>query len=256
MSSSGPPERAQARAAEPGRGPAATAADNQREAEAVVARYARRQGSERYSILRPEVWLALQERQRHWLDRLARLGWHDLSARTLVEVGCGAGGSLLEALRIGFRPEHLTGIELLPERLAVARERLPAAVTLLEGDAMRAPLPDRCADVVWQSTVFSSLLDDAYQQRLAETMWRWVKPCGGVLWYDFTVDNPRNPDVRGVPLRRVRELFPRGVVRARRVTLAPPLARAACAVHPALYRALNLLPPLRTHVLAWIEKTE
>ena len=43
-------------------------------------------------------------------------------------------------------------------------------------------------------------------------------------------------------------------MRHERVTLAPPLARALCRVHPALYGFFNLLPPLRTHVLAWIEK--
>jgi len=74
-----------------------------------------------------------------------------------------------------------------------------------------------------------------------------------VLWYDFTVDNPRNPDVRGVPLARLRALFPQGQLRQRRVTLAPPLARAVTKVHPALYTVFNALPWLRTHVLAWIE---
>jgi hypothetical protein len=39
-----------------------------------------------------------------------------------------------------------------------------------------------------------------------------------------------------------------------RVTLAPPLARTVCRVHPALYTALNALPLLRTHLLCWIEK--
>jgi hypothetical protein len=39
------------------------------------------------------------------------------------------------------------------------------------------------------------------------------------------------------------------------VTLAPPLARAAARVHPALLPLLDALPPLRTHCLAWIEKT-
>jgi hypothetical protein len=38
------------------------------------------------------------------------------------------------------------------------------------------------------------------------------------------------------------------------VTLAPPLARAACRLHPALYPLLNALPLLRTHRLAWIGK--
>ena len=102
--------------------------------------------------------------------------------------------------------------------------------------------------------VFSSLLDDAYQQRLADIMWRWLKPGGAVLWYDFVYDNPSNPDVRGVPLKRVKTLFPQGRLDVRRVTLAPPLARRACAVHPSLYGNLNLLPLLRTHVLCWIEK--
>jgi hypothetical protein len=38
------------------------------------------------------------------------------------------------------------------------------------------------------------------------------------------------------------------------VTLAPPLARAVTRIHPGLYRWFNALPPLRTHVLAWIAK--
>jgi hypothetical protein len=41
---------------------------------------------------------------------------------------------------------------------------------------------------------------------------------------------------------------------ARRVTLAPPLARALTRVHPALYTAFNALPLLRTHLLCWIVK--
>jgi SAM-dependent methyltransferase len=224
------------------------------EAAAVAERYARRTAGSRYRFLQPDVWQAVQERQRAMLRLFVRLGWADLAQRRLVEVGSGAGGNLLECLRLGFAPELLTGIELLPERHAAARHVLPPAVTLLQGDATAAALPDAQADVVLQSTVFSSLLDDAFQRQLAATMWRWVKPGGGVLWYDFTVSNPRNRDVRGVPMQRVRALFPQGRVQHWRVTLAPPLARAVCSVHPALYGALNLLPPLRTHVLAWIEK--
>jgi len=224
------------------------------ETDAVAARYARRDAPGRYSLLQPDVWQTVQERQRALLRLWVRLGWRDLSALRVVEVGCGAGGNLLELLRAGFAPEHLTGIELLPERLDAARRVLPAGVTLLPGDASRTPIEPASADMVWQSTVFSSLLDRTFQQQLADAMWRWVRPGGGVLWYDFTRDNPRNPDVRGVPLARLRELFPHGQLTHRRVTLAPPLARAVCRVHPALYGALNLLPPLRTHVLAWVGK--
>ncbi len=119
---------------------------------------------------------------------------------------------------------------------------------------LRAPVPPASQDLVCVFTVFSSLLDDAHQQRLAHAAWSWLAPGGALLCYDFAVDNPRNPDVRGVPPRRVRELFVQGQLRTRRVTLAPPLARVLCRWHPALYPLFNSLPWLRTHRLTWIQK--
>jgi SAM-dependent methyltransferase len=224
------------------------------EAAAVRQRYARRTVGDRYNLLRPEVWQTVHERQRALLRLLARLGITDLASLMALEVGCGSGDNLLELLRLGFAPEHLAGIELLPERFAQARRVLPAGLTLWQGDASQCAIEAASRDIVLQSTVFSSLLDDAFQQRLADAMWRWVKPGGAVLWYDFTYDNPRNPDVRGVPPSRVRALFPQGRITRRRVTLAPPIARAVVRLHPGLYTVCNALPLVRTHLLAWIEK--
>ncbi|MGC3984428.1 MAG: methyltransferase domain-containing protein [Pseudorhodoferax sp.] len=219
------------------------------ELDQIARRYARRDVGDRYSLLRPEVWQMWQERQRALLRLLAQRPGVPSDWRA-TEVGCGAGGNLLDLLRLGLRPAHLTGIELLPERLAAARAALPESVRLLAGDAAAADIAPASQDLVLQSTVFSSILDDALQRRVADAMWRWLKPAGAVIWYDFTVNNPRNPDVRGVPLARVRELFPHGPLTARRVTLAPPLARAL----PAAYGLLNLIPWLRTHRLVLIAK--
>jgi SAM-dependent methyltransferase len=227
------------------------------EAQAVRARYARRLSQNprqdpRYSLLNPAALCAFQERQRALMRLFKRLGWLDLCEIKVLEVGCGHGGNLQELLRLGFAPENLKGIELLPERFAAARAALPTAVHLYEGDALALDLSDESFDVVYVSTVFSSLLNDAFQAQLAAAMWRWAKPGGGVLWYDFTYNNPRNPDVRGVPIARVRELFPHGHLHANRITLAPPIARAVTQLHPALYGVFNMLPLLRTHVLAWV----
>jgi SAM-dependent methyltransferase len=225
------------------------------ETKAVAERYARRADADRYSALRPEVWQMLHERQAAVLRRFAAQGITDLAALRLVEVGCGTGGNLLELLQLGFTPERLTGLELLPERHAQARRVLPADTWVWLGDASSAPIAPASQDIVFQSTVFSSLLDDAFQQHLATTMWSWLRPGGAVLWYDFTVDNPRNADVRGVSLARVRRLFPEAAIVHQRVTLAPPLARAVCRWHPRLYAWFNVLPALRTHVLAWLQKS-
>ncbi len=223
----------------------------------VAERYARRESADpRYSLLRPEVMHAVHERQRALAGLLRAAArrdprWADLPALRLTEVGCGGGGNLLELLRLGLRPEHLTGLELLPERAAAARELLPAGLAVIEGDACIAPLAPGSQDLVLASTVFSSLLDAAFQQRLADAMWRWLRPGGAVLWYDFAVDNPRNPDVRGVPVARLRQLWPEARLRVRRVTLAPPLARRLPAP---LLPLFNALPLLRTHRLAWVER--
>ncbi|HID48793.1 MAG TPA: class I SAM-dependent methyltransferase [Chromatiales bacterium] len=225
------------------------------EPESIRLRYARRESGDRYSFLRSEVWQSVQEMQHQILLLFSkRLGWKDFKGRTLTEVGCGAGGNLLDFLRYGFSPELLCGIELLPERVTAARTILPAKLPIYQGDAARINVEEGTQDVVFQSVVFSSLLDDGFQEELADRMWRWVKPGGGVLWYDFIYNNPSNPDVRGVPVRRIRELFPEGKFLVRRVTLAPPVSRRVCRIHPGLYRLFNSIPLLRTHVLCWIEK--
>lgn len=224
------------------------------EPRAVAERYARRPDDLRYHPLAPDVLCARQERQRVLVQLLRRHVGVPLDTLDVLEVGCGHGDQLIELLALGFHPARLVGNELLPARAEAARGRLPAATALHEGDAMALAFGAERFDVVLLSTVFSSLLDDGYQQRLADQVWHWLRPGGAVLWYDFCWDNPRNPDVRGVPVARVRQLFPAGRLHTRRVTLAPPLGRPAARLHPWCWTLLNTLPLLRSHRLIWITR--
>ena len=225
------------------------------EAREVGVRYARRSNDDRYSPRRPEVYLALQERQRCVLRLIRRYCRHDdFSVIKVIEVGCGTGSNLLEFLQFGIQPENLCGIELIPERSDKARRRLPSSVMIHDGDAMNVSIPVESVDIAFQSLVFSSLLDDGYQRDLARQIWSWIKPTGGLLWYDFTYDNPANADVRGVTKARIHALFPDASISSRRVTLAPPISRRVCRIHEAAYGVFNVFPFLRTHLLCWIAK--
>jgi len=226
------------------------------EVEKIVERYQRRKGASAgwYAAFRPEVVASTQERLRALVSLFVAHGINDLATADVLEIGCGGGRNLLELLLLGAAPERLLGNDLQPERIDRARRVLPESVRLFPGDATALPFAPASFDIVYQSVVFSSVLDTAFQQRMADAMWRWVRPGGGVLWYDFTYDNPANPDVRGIPLRRVRELFPKGLMRSRRVTLAPPISRRVVRIHPSMYGLFNALPLLRTHLLCLIEK--
>lgn len=226
------------------------------EVEKIVDRYERRKAmvGARYARFNPEVIAGTQERQRALVSLLQAHGIADLAGVDVLEIGCGSGSNLQELLLLGATPENLVGNELLPERVDQARRRLPQVVRIFPGDASQLPFGEASFDIVYQSTVFSSILNDGLQRRIAEAMWRWVRPGGGILWYDFTFNNPANPDVRGVPLGRLKALFPQGRVSARRVTLAPPISRRVVRLHPKMYGLFNALPFLRTHILCFIQK--
>ncbi len=224
---------------------------------AIGERYSRRKTNAVYSILRPEVIHSTQEWQRKMLFMFSSVCGYTIEKLPdlkLVDVGCGYGGHLLDFLRFGFAPHNISGIELLPDRVEAARKRVPPGLAIHAGDASSAPIAEGTQDIVFQSVVFSSLLDDDVQAELARRMWSWLRPGGGVFWYDFIYGNPRNSDVRAVPLRRIRQLFPQGEITARRVTLAPPISRRVCRIHHSAYHMFNAIPWLRSHVLCWIAK--
>ena len=231
--------------------------NNSNEVQNMRRRYARRKqiaAPWRYNILNPSVYMNLQERERALIRWIKRSSIAPVSDKRLLEIGCGAGDNLLQFIRLGFQPRNLVGNELLEERAFHARQILPPAVRIIVGDAAELGFADHLFDIVYQSTVFSSILDQSFKTRLANRMWSWIRPGGGLLWYDFVVDNPCNPDVCGLPFNRIRELFPNGEVTAWRTTLAPPIGRLVCLVHPCLYTLFNALPLLRTHLLCWIRK--
>ncbi len=218
--------------------------------------YARRlqgpQGS--CSFLNPSYALMIQEREIELLSMLSRVGVDSLEGKRVLEIGCGTGYLLRAFLQWGALPENLFGIDLLPGRVERARKMCPLGVHLECGNAATLTFPDTSFDLVLQSTVFSSILDPVMKQCVAAEMLRVLIPGGFALWYDFFVDNPRNPDVRGVRKNEIRQLFRGCEIHIRRITLAPPIGRFVGRYSPLLYTLLSRTRILCTHYLCLIRK--
>ena len=220
----------------------------------IASAYSRRTSQLRDSLFDAAYLLASHEREKGILEALARNGFLSLKEARLLEIGCGTGFWLREFLRWGARPENIAGIDLLPERIEEAKSLCPQGTDLTCASAERLQFPGGAFDIVLQSTVFTSIFDDDMKKTIAGEMLRVLRDGGVIVWYDFTVNNPWNPDVRGIPRTDIVRLFPRCRFEFHKLTLAPPIGRRIARFSPLLYRALSALKVLDTHCLATIRK--
>jgi ubiquinone/menaquinone biosynthesis C-methylase UbiE len=219
--------------------------------------YARRQrGDVRYSWFSPGHLFIVQERERQLLALLRRRGFAPLATKKILEIGCGTGYWLREFIKWGARPENIVGVELLPDRVAEARKLCPASVKIHCGSATRLAFPDATFDLILQSTVFTSVLAPDTKRQIAAEMFRVLTRDGLILWYDFHVNNPWNPHVRGVKKREIRQLFPGCGIELQRLTLVPVLARWLVPRSWLLAYLLGKIPLLCTHYLGVIRKRQ
>lgn len=222
----------------------------------IRAAYGKRGGDDaRYSWFNPGHLHIVQDRERAVLTLLRRNGLVPLRTKKIFEVGCGTGYWLREFIKWGARPENITGLDLLPDRVAEARTLCPADVRIECGSAAELAVRSDTFDLVLQATVFTSILDRRMKRQIASEMLRVVKADGLIIWYDFRVNNPRNADVQGIGRREIRELFPGCRIKLGRTTLAPPLLRLLAPYSWTASYVLGRIPWLCTHYLGAIRKT-
>src|SRR5436309_11923750 len=232
--------------------------NEQAEDERVRAAYARRRQTippERYARTNPFTLCAAHEREEEMAAMFRAEGLTTLAGLRILDVGCGRGDTLRQMLEYGADPELLTGIDLLDENVKQARRRSPH-LQILCGSASRLPFPDASFDLVLQFTLFTSILNDEVKRTIAAEMTRVLAPGGRILWYDFSFNNPKNPDVRGIGKQEIRSLFPNLEMKVKRITLAPPLGRKIAPMSPVLYYLLSRVRPLCTHLLCFMRKRQ
>jgi ubiquinone/menaquinone biosynthesis C-methylase UbiE len=194
-----------------------------------------------------------QERDRVMLDLLRRHGAFPLDDKRILDVGCGAGKTLLRFLQYGARPENLFGVDLLEDEINTAKELAPH-FHFEARDARQLPFEDGTMDLVMAFTLFSGIQSSSIREVVAGEMLRVLRRSGAVLVYDFWTTGRVNPDNRPLRRREMKRLFPGCHVEARRATLAPPIARRLAPRSWFVCELLVTVPFLKTHWLALITR--
>ena len=193
------------------------------------------------------------ERERKTRELLQRSGFLPLADKRILDVGCGTGEQLCIFADWGAKPENLFGIDLIPERIRTAQLNFPRIKFQL-ANAESLPFSDCSFDLVAAFTVFTSILSRQMAANVCTEINRVLTPGGGVLWYDFRMNNPFNKHVRGASRKRIQRLFPGFSMTLEAISLLPPLARRLGALTDRLYAPLGSLPILRTHLLGLLTK--
>lgn len=176
--------------------------------------------------------------------------FHD---KQILDFGCGGGSQIEEFFRMGGRQGTVVGVDLLGHRLSHARNRVPDG-NFLKMDGQKLAFHDARFDLVFVSTVFSSILGEGALARVAREIDRALKPGGHVLCYDMRYNNPMNRNVRGLSRNRLHSLFPSYTVSVKSLTVVPQIARVLGPLTDRIYPILTRIPVLHSHQLALLKK--
>ncbi len=184
---------------------------------------------------------------------------HDPSAALVLDVGCGAGGDLFQLLRLGYDPGKISGIDILSDRIRIAKSTYPS-MKFMEGDARKMNLANDCFDLVFESTMFATLNDNDMRKSIAEEMLRICKVNGYILLVDWRTPMIWNKSYKALTRKEVRRLFGVGtrttVETIQRGALVPPIGRFLSAFAPWIYFLVaGLLPFLVGQVTYVLKKT-
>ena len=177
----------------------------------------------------------------------------DLGSARVLDLGVGSGhdGSRFKAL--GVRPDRFVGLDFIELRAREARQTNPWMNTLV-GDACSLPLPADRFDLVYQSTMLSSIIQPEWRERVFREVERVLVRGGLFLSYDTRYPNPWNPHTRPLGAGVFRRAFPDWPITGQSTTAIPQLQRAVAPFSVTACRLLEGVPFLRSHLLVLARK--
>jgi ubiquinone/menaquinone biosynthesis C-methylase UbiE len=211
--------------------------------------------AELYSLFNPSSLFLTQQRELAIIKIISAYGIRNLSEKKILDVGCGRGQLLRDFIKYGANPENCYGVDLLPDRIREAI-RLSPAIDFRCENAETLSFKNEFFDIIMCFTVFSSILSENMKQTIVREMIRVMKKTGFIIWYDYWIKKPGNPDVRGIRKREIKRLFPNFNFKFHKITLAPPITRRLAKFSYFLCYFLDKINILNTHYLVIISKKD
>ena len=171
----------------------------------------------------------------------------------ILDLGVGSGTECPSLLESGFRPEALIALDLDENRVRSARARY-RWLRALAGDGTKLPFRDEAFDVVYQSTMISSVLDASRRAAILKEAGRVLRPGGTFISYDMRYPNPWNRHTRPLRLSELRCAFAGWKLSGGSLTGIPQIIRPLSRVSLPLCRLVEAVPIFRSHLLAFARK--
>lgn len=143
---------------------------------------------EQKSISQFDAWTRNWGLKRNWqffFSSKAILDTIELkNGMSILDVGC-ASGILLHQISQKMKDVKLNGLDISPQMVILAKERLGESIKIKEGSAHKLPYDDSSFDLVTCATSFHHYPDS---QRALSEMFRVLKPGGKVVLLDVFID--------------------------------------------------------------------
>jgi len=160
---------------------------------------------------------------------------------------------------MGFPLKNLRGLDILEHRIHEARERFPEII-FDHADATSMPYKNSSYDLVFESTMFLQITDDALASKIGKEMLRVTKIGGHIILTDWRYGKLGNPDFNAVTKKRISKIFNVGsqckIHSQHKGALIPPIGRFLSKhISPLYFIIQSMFPFLVGQVTTVLQKT-